>query len=39
VSDQAPLRLHQLLEMLPPEDLATMGRLLEEDIRRDVGFL
>lgn len=39
VSDRAPLTIHALLEMLPPDDLAAMGRLLEEDIRRDLALL
>jgi flavin reductase (DIM6/NTAB) family NADH-FMN oxidoreductase RutF len=35
VADREPLRLSQLPEILPPEDLATMQRLLEQDIARD----
>lgn len=31
VSDQSPLCLHDLPELLPPQDLATMQRLLEYD--------
>lgn len=39
VSDRDPLRLQQLLKLLPLEDLATMGRLLEEDRARDLSLL
>lgn len=38
VSDREPLRLQQLLKLLPPDDLATMGRLLKEDIARDISL-
>jgi flavin reductase (DIM6/NTAB) family NADH-FMN oxidoreductase RutF len=31
VADRSPLCLHHLPELLPPEDLATMRRLLEQD--------
>ena len=33
VADRSPLCLHQLPEVLPPEDVATMRRLLEQDIQ------
>lgn len=39
VSDREPLRFQQLLKLLPPEDLATMRRLLEEDSARDLSLL
>ncbi|MEE8224376.1 MAG: flavin reductase family protein [candidate division NC10 bacterium] len=39
VSDREPLRFQQLLRLLPPEDLATMRRLLEEDRARDLSLL
>ncbi len=39
VSDRDPLRLHQLPTVLPPEDLATMRRLLEQDIKRHRSLL
>jgi flavin reductase (DIM6/NTAB) family NADH-FMN oxidoreductase RutF len=39
VSDRPPLRLHQLRDLLPPDDLNTMERLLEQDIARDRSLL
>jgi len=39
VADREPLRLSQLPALLPPEDLSTMMRLLEQDIVRDFGLL
>ena len=39
ISDRDPLRLHQLFEVLPPQDIETMTRLLEEDIVRDLSLL
>jgi flavin reductase (DIM6/NTAB) family NADH-FMN oxidoreductase RutF len=39
VSDREPLRFQQLLKLLPLEDLATMGCLLEEDRARDLSLL
>jgi flavin reductase (DIM6/NTAB) family NADH-FMN oxidoreductase RutF len=39
VSDLNPLRFHRLLELLPPEDVATMRQLLEQDILRDLALL
>jgi flavin reductase (DIM6/NTAB) family NADH-FMN oxidoreductase RutF len=39
VADREPLRLQQLPALLPPEDLSTMMRLLEQDIVRDFGLL
>ncbi len=39
VADREPLRLNQLPDVLPPEDLATMQRLLERDIVRDLALL
>jgi flavin reductase (DIM6/NTAB) family NADH-FMN oxidoreductase RutF len=39
VSDRDPLRLHHLPELLPPEEIATMRRLLEEDSARDLSLL
>ncbi len=39
VSDRDPLRLHQLPEVLPPEDLATMERLLEQNIAQQLSLL
>ena len=39
VGDREPLHLRQLLKVLPPEDLATMSRLLEQDIMRDLALL
>ena len=39
VADRDPLRLHQLPEVLPPEDLATMQRLLEQDIPQQLALL
>jgi len=39
VVDREPLRLQQLPALLPPEDLSTMMRLLEQDIVRDFGLL
>jgi flavin reductase (DIM6/NTAB) family NADH-FMN oxidoreductase RutF len=39
VADREPLRLSQLPALLPPEDLSTMIRLLEQDIVRDFGLL
>jgi flavin reductase (DIM6/NTAB) family NADH-FMN oxidoreductase RutF len=39
VADSEPLRLQQLPDVLPPEDLATMQRLLEQDIARDLTLL
>ncbi|MGH7429277.1 MAG: flavin reductase family protein [Candidatus Methylomirabilaceae bacterium] len=39
VADREPLRLSQLPQVLPPEDLATMQRLLEQDIARDLTLL
>jgi len=39
VSDREPLRLHQLSEVLPPEEMATMRRLLEQDIPRHMSLL
>ena len=39
VVDREPLRLSQLPALLPPEDLSTMMRLLEQDILRDLALL
>ena len=39
VADREPLHLRQLLKVLPPEDLATMSRLLEQDITRNLALL
>ena len=39
VADREPLRLSQLPALLPPEDLSTMIRLLEQDILRDLALL
>ena len=39
VSDREPLRLHQFPEVLPPEEMATMRRLLEQDIPRHMSLL
>jgi flavin reductase (DIM6/NTAB) family NADH-FMN oxidoreductase RutF len=39
VVDREPLRLSQLPALLPPEDLSTMIRLLEQDILRDLALL
>ena len=39
VSDREPLRLHQLPELLPADDLVTMQRLLELDIPRHLALL
>jgi flavin reductase (DIM6/NTAB) family NADH-FMN oxidoreductase RutF len=39
ISDREPLRLHQLSEVLPMEEMATMRRLLEEDIPRHMSLL
>ncbi len=39
VADREPLCFQQLLKVLPPEDLATMNRLLEQDIMRDLALL
>lgn len=39
LSDREPLRLHQLSEVLPPEEMATMRRLLEHDIPRHMSLL
>lgn len=39
VADRDPLRLHQLFEVLPPEDIDTMKRLLEQDIPRNLSLL
>jgi flavin reductase (DIM6/NTAB) family NADH-FMN oxidoreductase RutF len=38
-ADREALRLHQLPALLPPEDVATMKRLLEQDIIRDRALL
>lgn len=39
VADRNPLCLHHLPEVLPPEDLATMRRLLEQDAQCHLGLL
>jgi flavin reductase (DIM6/NTAB) family NADH-FMN oxidoreductase RutF len=39
IADQDPLRFQQLLKLLPPGDLATMQRLLEQDRARDLSLL
>ena len=39
VADREPLRLQQIPELLPPEDLSTMIRLLERDSARDLALL
>jgi ferric-chelate reductase [NAD(P)H] len=39
VADRNPLCLHHLSEVLPPEDLATMQRLLEHDAQCNRGLL
>lgn len=39
MSDREPLRLHQLFKVLPPQDIETMTRLLEQDILRDLSLL
>ncbi|MBI3781316.1 MAG: flavin reductase [candidate division NC10 bacterium] len=39
VADRDPLRLHQLFEVLPPEDVATMQQLLEQEIPRHLALL
>lgn len=39
VSDRDPLRFQRLLELLPPEEVATMRRLLEQDIPRHLALL
>lgn len=39
VADREPLRIQQLPELLPPEDVATMKRLLEQDIARHFAIL
>ena len=39
VADRNPLRIHQLPAVLPPEDVATMKRLLEQDIVRHLSLL
>jgi flavin reductase (DIM6/NTAB) family NADH-FMN oxidoreductase RutF len=39
MADREPLRFQHLLKVLPPEDLATMSRLLEQDITRDLVLL
>ncbi|MGH7411971.1 MAG: flavin reductase family protein [Candidatus Methylomirabilis sp.] len=39
MADREPLRLNQLPEVLSPEDLATMQRLLKQDIARDLALL
>ena len=39
ISNRDPLRLHQLSEVLPPEEIETMQRLLEQDIPRDLRLL
>ncbi len=39
VADREPLRLQRLPYLLPPEDVATMKRLLEQDITRHLALL
>lgn len=39
VADRNPLCLHHLPEVLPPEDVATMRRLLEQDIQCNLALL
>ncbi|MDD5558162.1 flavin reductase family protein [Candidatus Methylomirabilis sp.] len=39
VADRNPLCLHHLPEVLPPEDFATMRRLLEHDAQCNLGLL
>ncbi len=39
LSDREPLRVRQLPEVLPQEEIATMRRLLEQDILRDFALL
>ena len=39
VADREPLRLQRLPDLLPPEDVATMRRLLEQDITRHLALL
>jgi flavin reductase (DIM6/NTAB) family NADH-FMN oxidoreductase RutF len=39
VFEREPLRLHQLSKVLPPEEVATMRRLLEQDIPRHMALL
>lgn len=39
VADRSPLCLHHLPELLPPEDLATMRRLLEHDAQCNLALL
>jgi flavin reductase (DIM6/NTAB) family NADH-FMN oxidoreductase RutF len=39
LADREPLRLSQLPSLLPPEDVSTMMRLLEQDSARDLGLL
>lgn len=39
VADRDPLRLQHLPEVLPPEELETMKRLLEQDIQRHLLLL
>lgn len=39
VADQHPLRLHHLPELLPPDELAAMRRLLEQDAQCNLALL
>ncbi|MDE2181368.1 MAG: flavin reductase family protein [candidate division NC10 bacterium] len=39
VADRSPLCLHHLPELLPPEDLATMRQLLEQDAQCNLALL
>jgi flavin reductase (DIM6/NTAB) family NADH-FMN oxidoreductase RutF len=39
LADRSPLCLHHLPELLPPEDLATMRRLLEQDVQCNLALL
>lgn len=39
VADRSPLCLHHLPEVLPPQDFATMRRLLEQDAQCNLGLL
>ncbi|HWQ70410.1 MAG TPA: flavin reductase family protein [Patescibacteria group bacterium] len=39
VADRSPLCLHHLPDVLPPEDFATMQRLLEYDAQCNLGLL
>jgi len=39
VADRSPLCLHHLPELLPPQDFATMRRLLEQDAQCNLGLL